>query len=128
MADLEPTLSVSLGTGEEPSEAEYAFLRKNYRKLVDVVSEGDIPAHLFEKGIIDDDLLGQSGLTSSDYGKKLMQKVLKVVTLNPKKYFKLFCQALNAEPVGSEVLARLTSKYIIHIYIRTILYHLVCIL
>ena len=101
---------VSEPVGEEQSQAECEALRKNFCQLVDVVSQGKIPSALYENGIIDDDLILQGHLTSSEYGKKLMQQVLRSVKRNPKKYFEAFCRALDIEMAGKEVLTNLRSK------------------
>ena len=55
-----------------PAEAaEYTAIRQNYCSLVEVISRGNIPGALFEKGLIENDLLCPApGITQSQYGSK----------------------------------------------------------
>jgi hypothetical protein len=96
-----------------PAEAaEYTAVRLNYCNLVEVVSRGNIPGTLFEKGLIENDLLCPvPGITSSDYSKKLMQQILMCVKLKPKDSFVVFCQALRAESAAECLLSELKSTY-----------------
>lgn len=97
------------GYSEEPS-TEYRAIKKNYRRLVDAVSRGQIPAVLLEEEIVDDDVVGLPGsLTSKEKGEKIMQQVLQSIKLRP-QFFESFCKALEAEPVVEDVLAKLKGE------------------
>ena len=91
--------------------AEYKALQQNYCKLVEAVTQGKIPGTLFEKGLIDINLLLQpSGDTPREYGSKLMKQILTSVNLKPKDNFDFLCQALEAESVANEILEQVKSK------------------
>ena len=95
---------------EGPSVA-HKTLRKHYRKLVDAVSRGQIAAALYEKEVVEDDVIGLSttNLSSKQIGEKIMKQVLQSIKLNP-MLFESFCEALETESVTKEVVAELKGE------------------
>ena len=82
------------------NSVEYRALRQNYRALVEVVSRGQIAAALYEKEVIELDLLSLSNtMTDKEKGTKIMKHVLELVKFEPKKQFQSVCQALENERV-----------------------------
>ena len=98
---------------QEPdsSSPEYEALRKSYSRLLIVVPQVNVVASLFQKAIIGRDLLLQpTGLTSTVYAQKIMDKVLVSVNVNPERNFDIFCEALEVESAGKEIAAELKGK------------------
>ena len=94
---------------------EYQAVRKNYRRLVEVVSRGNIPGALFETGVIGDTLMDPSttyNLTQTQKGGKILSHVLNSIKLQPEKHFESLCQALKLESVEGigEVLGELKRE------------------
>ena len=74
---------------EGTTNAGYKAVRELYLLLTQVVSGGNIPEKLFEKYLIDDDLLElttNQAHTATFKGKKIARQLLKCVQVNPDKF------------------------------------------
>ena len=81
---------------------EYKAVQKHYTRLIEAVTQGIIPATLFENEVITDDTLEAAGQSSSrttrDKGAVIMKDVRHAIRLDPQKAFSNFCDALSKEP------------------------------
>ena len=96
----------------QAESAEYSTIRKNFMKLKEVVTRGDIPAALFQEGLITQDVVRNAKNDTISQEKRandVMDEVLDAVRISA-AMFDNFCDALAVEPVAERVVDDLRSK------------------
>ena len=90
-------------------DLEYNTLKKNFVSLVEVIAENEIQCHLFQEGVISDDVFyctsDKTQATSREKGQKIMKEVLKNVKGSPKLFDKV-CKALENSIAATDVLQK----------------------
>ena len=96
----------------EMESAEYSAIRKNFIKLKEVVTRGDIPATLFQEDLISQDVVRNAKndtLAQEKRANDIMDEVLDAVRISQAK-FESFCDALAVESIAEKVVEDLRSK------------------
>ena len=93
------------GMAREMESAEYSAIRKNFTKLKEVVTRGDIPATLFEEDLITQDVLRTAvndTLRQDKRANDILGEVLDAVRISPAK-INSFLDALEAESIAKDI-------------------------
>lgn len=92
--------------------AEYSAIRKNFMKLKEVVTRGDIPAALFQEDLITQDVLRNAVNDSLGRDKRandILGDVLDAVLILPAK-IDSFLDALEAESIAKDIAQNVRGK------------------
>ena len=114
-----PPIRSAGGMAREMESAEYSAIRKNFTKLKEVVTRGDIPATLFEEDLITQDVLRTAvndTLRQDKRANDILGEVLDAVRISPAK-INSFLDALEAESIAKDIAQNVRGESVwVHIY------------